>query len=366
MGIISKKYQICLLLICFCGFRALAAQPFTKEYRIALVLPFKSVGYHGSLGEVMLDYYAGFRKAAEDLEAEGLKLKLFVFDSEKDSSSLETVFNHPDMKKMDIVVGPAYETGLKYAEKFCEKHHIVLVSPLKFYKPENDKTSIINFFVPDSVKIAAVATKAGRLNRGYQFYIATENTPKSREYAGYMKRALAKLKITKVKNIAWTGGAISSALLAKDSVVILSAISKSGAKESLKNAIKLKQHASVFAHIDWHNPSMNTFKVDEPQVIYPDVNFTRSDDSAAVHFRQNFIEKNYAEPSKYAFIGYDQATYLCYGLMTFGRDFVNHLPDAEYRGFINVIHLQNTPDGIQNVGLNYIVIKEEERREFEP
>lgn len=366
MGI-TLRYRIVFLAFCVCVAGILFAQPpHLREYRIALVLPFKSSGPHRDISDAMLDYYEGFRKAAEDLEEEGLKLKLYVFDSDKDSSSLETIFSHPDMPKMDIIVGPVFEKQMQYAEDFCRENDILLISPLKFYEPQNKKTDIINFFVTDSVRIQSMACKAAMWYKNYKFYIATDNSAKSKEYTEHLKIALNKLKVKNVRTLTWSGTSIPASALPKDSVVILSAIAKASAKDILAKAIKGKTHAMLFAHLDWHELAQNTFEVDEPYVVYPEVNFLDPSDSTAINFKNDFIERIYSEPSKYAYIGYDQATYLCYGLMTFGRRFIKHLPDAEYRGFINVIHLQSTQYGFQNIGLNYLQVIEEEQKEFEP
>jgi len=364
MGIkILRYFFICIGCI---ATGAAHAQPFANEYRIALVLPFHSGGYHGSLGEAMLDYYTGFRMAAEDLEADGLKLQLYVFDSEKDSNALNTTLYHPDLKTMNLIVGPVYDKEMAPTEKFCNLNGSVLISPLKFYKPASEETKIINFYVPDSVRIASIACKAANFYPGYKFYLATDNSTKSKEYLAIMKRQLTKCKIKNSKTLIYTGAAIGANALAKDSVVVLSSISSTSAKDVLLTAVNAKKNGILFAHIDWHNASMSTFEKDEPKLIYPESNFTNPADSAAVRFRTAFMNRTYAEPSKYAYIGYDQAYYLCLSLMTFGKDFILHLPDADYRGFINTIHLQNSKCGVQNLGINYLQIVEDERREFKP
>lgn len=366
MGI-NPRYKILLFVIISLLGNQLHAQTFAiREYKVALILPFKSSGYHGSLGEAMLDYYEGFRMASEELEDDGLHLKLYVFDSEKDSFALTNIFKHPDMKNMDIVVGPVYENQMKETEEFCVKNSCLLISPLKFCKPTNKKSEMVNFFTPDSVRIASIAEKAATLYPNYKFYLATDNSAKSKLYLAQMKRALLKQKVKTVKSLTYLGSPISASSLVKDSVVILSTIASTNAKDALAKSIANKKHAILIAHADWHNPSQSTFEINEPQILYPEMNYTSPSDSSAARFRRVFLEKTYAEPSKYAYIGYDQAMYLNYGLMTFGKDFIHHLPNADYRGSINVIHLVEGPYGIMNTGMNYLQIIDEERREYRP
>jgi hypothetical protein len=313
----------------------------------------------------MLDYYYGFRTAAEDLEQDGLKLKLFVYDTQKDSNSLNNTLDLPALKTMDIIVGPVYDKEMAMVEKFCNANNILLISPLKFCKPNLKDSKIINFFVADSVRIQALTAKVIANYPGYKFYLATDNSKKSKDYLGIMKRELNRQKKS-AKTLIYNNAPIAPTALPKDSVVILSTIATTSSKDILLKAVKAKNRGYLIGHIEWHSASLSTFGIDEPRLIYPEMNFTNPADSAASKFHQQFLNQKYIEPSKYAYIGYDQATYLCYSLMAFGTDFINHLPDAEYRGFINGIRLTNTPYGIQNTGLNFIQIVGEERIEYKP
>lgn len=363
MGI---KFRISLLLLLLTsGIGQLFSQMYEKEYRIALVLPFRSAGNQNSLSDAMLDYYEGFKMAAMNLETEGLKLKLYVFDCEKDSNALENSFRHPDMSKMDVIVGPVYESNLELAESFCVKHNIILVSPLKFYVPQNNQSRIINFFVPDSLRVMAIAEKSVRFFPKHKFYIATDNTPASLAQVDIIRKKLSSMKMGTPRILTYSKGKIGPVLNA-DSVIIISTIETTEARSVLTRAIKYQAHSYVVGYLDWHKPNQSVFNVDEPQIIYPEVNYVSMTDSAATFFRDRFFESYSGEPSRFAYIGYDHATYLCYGLMTFGRDFSNHLPDAEFRGFINNIRCVKSGPQINNLGLNYIQIVEEERIEFSP
>ncbi|MCC7299028.1 MAG: hypothetical protein IT244_11900 [Bacteroidia bacterium] len=358
------RLYIILLFSVFSGNQAFA-QLFSKEYRIALVLPFRSAGNQNNLSEAMLDYYEGFKMAAKDLEGEGLNLKLYVFDCEKDSMALQTAFEHPDMPKMDVIVGPIYEENLKVAETFCAAHNIILVSPLKYFVPESYER-VINFFVPDSIRVASIAEKCGRLYPNHKIYIATDNSTESKKQAEIIRRTLSAMKVGHVKTTYYANSKLSPIVAHPDSVIIISTISSKDAKSTLLRAIKYQAHSLVYAELDWYSPTQNVRGVDEPQMVYPEVNYVSAADSASIYFRERFFDTYAGEPSKYAYIGYDQATFLCYGLMTFGPQFCKHLPDAEYRGLINMIRLKDTPAGLINIAINYLQVIEDERIEYHP
>lgn len=347
-----------------CSVTAMAQPYASREYRIALILPFNTNGTHGTLSDAMLDYYEGFRKAAENLEAEGLNLKLYVFDSEKDTQNMDAILKHPDLPKMDVIVGPVYESPMAEMEAFCTKHKILLVSPLKFCKPASVRNTIINFFVPDSIKAYSIAEEAVSNFPKYKFVVITDNAGKTKEYANHIRSSLLKLGVKNPKILTHTGTTLPATSFPKDSVVLICAVPRLSLRDDLLKSIKSLKHFYLYGHPDWNGNISSTLDLDEDRVIYPEVNYVDNGDSSAVYFRNYFISKMYTEPSKYAYIGYDEATYLCYGLMAFGQDFINHLPNADFRGCINMIHLNPSSAGIVNTGMNYIQIVEEERRLF--
>lgn len=363
MGMITRVF-LCILLALTAN--QVRGQLSAKEYRIALLLPFKSEGSQNTLTEAMLDYYEGFKMATSYLENEGLRLKLYVFDSEKDSGSMDEILAHSDLKKMDIIVGPVYEKNLVAVEKICAKHRILLVSPLKYYVPQETNSEVINFFAPDSLRLGSIAEKCGRLYPKHRIYVVQDNTKKSQTDAALMRKELKELRLPFVKTATLINGKFTSPLVNSDSIILISAIATKDVKTTLIKAVKNRYQSYVVAYLDWNSSIGSTFEMNEPQMVYPEVNFVSYHDTFASAFRTQFYDQFYGEPSKYAFIGYDQATYLCYGLMTFGRNFSRHLPEAEFRGLINVIRLSLTDKGILNLGLNYLQIIEEERLEFAP
>lgn len=362
MGI--TRYSILILLIFS---QTIAAQPPTvkREYKIALVLPFHSNATGNPLTEVMLDYYEGFKMGVRNLESEGLNLKLYVFDCEKDSESLHTIFRHPDMKKMDVIIGPIYNNNLNYAETFCNKHNILLVSPLKFYQAKEKKSRILNFFVPDSLRCISIAEKTVQFFPGFKYVIVNDNSTESQAQAVFIKQRIYEITHKMPRTIIYSSGKLASSVYG-DSTILISTVVSKEAKPVLEKAIKYMAHSYIMAQMNWHNSSQSTFEIDEPRIIYPEVNFVSHSDTDATQFRNRFFEDYYGEPSKYAFIGYDQASFIGYNLLAFGETFDENIPDAEYRGLIGVLRLKKSERGFVNLGLNFIQIIEEERREFSP
>lgn len=358
------------MLLLFSGIFALgilhAQQPHKREYRVALLLPFKTTGYHGNVGEAMMDYYEGFSMALQELESEGLRARLYVFDSEKDSLGLEKQLEHPDMDKMDIIVGPVYEEGLKKTEAFCAKHGILHISPLKYYKPASAAATTINFFTPDSLRVATVVREAYRLFPKHRFYIITDGSAAAKPNAVMMKRICAELRMPNYKTLNLAGGKLNPAITRTDSIVLLCAIPTIGAKTTLENQLKTKKQSWLIAHHEWHGNIKSVAGINELKTIYPEMTVLTPGDTMIRAFSDAFNDKYYADPSKYAYIGYDQARYMAYGLMAFGDSFWRHTLGLEYTGFINHIRLEKRDAEYINCGMHMIRIADGKREEYEP
>lgn len=323
-----------------------------KEYRIALILPFASKGRRKNLSEVMLDYAAGFKLGLKKLEAEGLKCKLYVFDNEKDSAYIDVVLRHPDMPKMDLIVGPIYDEDVAKTNAFCAKYGITLVNPLRYFNNNNSGHTMINFFPSEAQQMKAVAKKLVMKYPKHVFYVAKDLTEGSETLAKSAREELKLANVTVGNDLVLSNGVLDGKIWRNDSVIVISA-SLSDEMQDILNTTLLNMPSSYgVAHFD-KNKGIKTPKL-YGKMLFPDLyNYDKSD-STSHQFYTNFYKQQYGAPSKYGSIGYDQSTYLGYSLMAFGTDFINHLPNATYVGIRNSIFLNETDDGnITNYGMYF-------------
>ena len=90
--------------------------------KAAIVLPFQE-------DKRMVEYYEGFLMAVDSLKRTGTSLDLYVYDSGKDVSTLNTILAKNEMKKMDVIFGPMHQNQIKPLSDFAEKNNIRLVIP---------------------------------------------------------------------------------------------------------------------------------------------------------------------------------------------------------------------------------------------
>jgi hypothetical protein len=77
-----------------------------------------------------------------------------------------------------------------------------------------------------------------------------------------------------------------------------------------------------------------------------------------------YVEKNFGEPSRFAFQGYDQMLFLGYGLMFGGNSFLTTLPNSNSVGFINTFRPYRIGKRFYNIGVRLISLENHEQKLF--
>lgn len=108
-----------------------------KPIKMALLLPFFKDGgdttaRQKAFAALSLDYLAGVRAAVDSLEKSGnIMFDLYIEDTELDSSIVENILNKPAFKDMDIIIGPAFASGVDMALYLLANRNTVLYLPFE-------------------------------------------------------------------------------------------------------------------------------------------------------------------------------------------------------------------------------------------
>jgi len=77
-----------------------------------------------------IEFYEGALLAVESLQKNGLSINLSVFDTERDSSTVQRIIDNGGLRDMDLIIGPAYTHNLRMVAEYGEDRRIPVVSPL--------------------------------------------------------------------------------------------------------------------------------------------------------------------------------------------------------------------------------------------
>ena len=114
-----------------------------KKYKVAFMVPL----YLNEMGKLdvgkedapkaqkarslsFLQYYEGFMMAVRDLEKEGLKLDLKVFDVTDNVSTAERALAEIEGQEYDLIVGPFFGKSFAVIEDYAKSMGITMVNPL--------------------------------------------------------------------------------------------------------------------------------------------------------------------------------------------------------------------------------------------
>lgn len=101
-----------------------------NSIKAAVILPFFD-GVPSSDAQRMVEYYEGFLIAVDSLKRNGTSIDLYTYNSGPESAPINGILAKEELKKMDIIFGPLYQSHLKPLAEFAQKNHIRLVVPFK-------------------------------------------------------------------------------------------------------------------------------------------------------------------------------------------------------------------------------------------
>ena len=104
-----------------------------EEYQIAILLPFfleKGQGYSQYVSDLSTEFYMGAQLAIDSLSKLGLKAKVFVYDTQNDSSSIKLILKKAEFATVDMIIGPLFPDKMGIVAKWCKEKKVKFVCPV--------------------------------------------------------------------------------------------------------------------------------------------------------------------------------------------------------------------------------------------
>ena len=125
--------------------------------RIALLLPFctETVKRDANLNRFM-EFYQGVLLALKQLQDEGMRFDLYVYDTDKIDTRMPGILARPEMRNIDAIIGPAYPSQVDMAAEFAKENKIAMIVPFTSKVKDIDNNPYILQFNPtdDLVNLA--------------------------------------------------------------------------------------------------------------------------------------------------------------------------------------------------------------------
>jgi len=340
-----------------------------KTYRVALLLPFQAhlpvdtittdKPQFSRLSEMALDFYQGFRLAADTLARQGMNLQLKVYDTRNQAPRVKTLAERLQRQQVDLVVGPAYDRHVRAVAKILEADGIPVVSPLSSTLKVAEHPNLVQAIPGKTQKNTRLATIINQRFPGARVIFAHSGsvsdlqqvqTIKSRLEAraggDYLERLVVSqeelAKTDRLQEALVKPGPEVVVLVGEDQVFINDLVSKlHGFRDSAVSILSaqslLESQTLEYAYLEALNLTM-------AEVRYP-----RYQDTATQLFIRRHRQRFHREPSPFAFQGYDMGRYFLRKLWHNGPFFLRSLPGpAVQETTLGFAFRKNQDGGYQN------------------
>ncbi|MDR2841385.1 MAG: LysM peptidoglycan-binding domain-containing protein [Paludibacter sp.] len=100
-----------------------------SSIKIAFLLPYMLQNLKDATNDRFLEFYAGALLAISEARQQGVKFKIYAYDTEKSESKIMEILAQPELKKVDLIVGPAYSNQIQAISDFAKNNNINTLIP---------------------------------------------------------------------------------------------------------------------------------------------------------------------------------------------------------------------------------------------
>ncbi|MBR1627430.1 MAG: hypothetical protein IJ681_09855 [Bacteroidales bacterium] len=280
-----------------------------------------------------ISFYEGARIALDNLEKQGYKVSLYVFDvGENDEKKMPPALNYEPMKDMDLIISLVFRQNFALVSSFCTIHKIPLVNPMS-----QDESILNNPYVfklqPSTYDVYSSLLKYIRTKHSQdRIIVIYDDKFVAANVIDFWKEELPKVsdKWT-ILNYRKSAVKLKNYISKNDTNFVINLTdkpakneNKSYAQELLNTLRQTKCNIELFASYDWLDFVGNDYKTLQDMNLhfpltyyndYTNVNFT----DFVELYRDNFK----GEPDKiYASLGFDIINYFIPSLKKNGKDFI--------------------------------------------
>ncbi|MCB9173324.1 MAG: LysM peptidoglycan-binding domain-containing protein [Flavobacteriales bacterium] len=296
-----------------------------------------------------VEFYQGVLLALDSLSNEETKFELYVYDTEgQDSLQTMKVLAKPELKTMDLIVGPLYASNFEKAAEFASKHNIPIVSPVK----QSNKVLLGNETV-----FKVIPSRSSSVNQLVKLVVDSFNTDNliAIQYQNNTESALVDAYVKEYNAAVLKRNDTSRYSPMKKVVVTKSEEVVSHLKINANNVIFLPSTNSTFitnlfialtAKLntkEYKNCTITLIGLEEwlqfdnidieyfqtLNVHIPINQFVDYDDEFTKSVVSGYYQKTETYPTNNSLLGYDVASYFCSNLLKYGKVYVGNTSDVK-------------------------------------
>ncbi len=311
-------------------------------YKIALFFPFflkETSPYSPNRRyQFVYDMYEGMKIAQEQLENEGIKIKLFAFDTERNDNVIAQFIQKQANSEIDLIMGPIYPNNFKSLLPLAETKKINIVNPfandISIYQSNPYVFFAESSYQTQGKKTAEFAAQNFIGKKAYVYYgrniedslsaFAHKETLEKSNFQVYLRPIDSRTIFQRFTNDITSISKTDSAhifISTSEEAVALNLISATQAARRILPIIAPEAWLS-FEQIPYE-------KYQQAEVYFFSSNYVRTNKDAK-NFQKEYITRSNMMPSKFAYLGYEMMYYFGKILSKYGINFQNTIKQVDY------------------------------------
>lgn len=326
------------------------------QFKVAVMLPLflqensltkNSGNYYKNSGR-FYEFYNGLLLASKKLKEEGVSVEFYIKDTKADTKTVRDILAGPQMKEMDLIIGPVYSENFKLASNFAKENRINIVAPFKqkyedlvvnnpyiFLANPGDETEIANIcrFLVSSYDKSIVIVHNGtedelKTVELYKRKLASAFSANSNQTEIVFKQVDYKAMGESAMEDALSIGLENIVIIpSRDMVFITNLATK-------LNYLTSKYKITVFGMYPWEQ--FESVEIDyllNLKFHYGTTNYVNKDDEKVKVFDYQYKTYFKDEPSMYSYLGYDVTYYFLNILKDYGKQYQFCLSSATNKSY---------------------------------
>jgi LysM repeat protein len=328
--------------------------------------------------KIAFEFYQGVLLALDSIEKKigKEKFKLHIYDSGRDTNNIADLLIKPEMKKMDLIIGPFYYSAFVKTAEFAKQYQIPIVSPVAI----NNKVLLGNPYVIKTQPSKTIQTTrfAEYVADSFRYDNVIIIQPADQEssstatlfntaYKNYLAQKHDSNTVSFPKVISWGTGGIatlnSSLSKEKRNFIFVPTASQIFATELVNSLSGLHESymVSIGGMENWlkyENIDIAYFNRFNLHVIKG--GFVDNENRATQNFQKEYVKKFSTYPGNYAISGFETILYFLENLNKNGKSFFQQNMEPSYNNiYVNFRFLKTGPEsGFENTACTILYYKE--------
>jgi len=313
-------------------------KPTKNSVKIAFLLPFMlDAKKPDPTADKFFEFYQGALLAIDVLKKQGISVDIYTYDTDKTVKKIDSLLQRPELKTVDLLIGPAYTDQVKSVANFAKANKIRLVIPFSAKtEATNNNEFVYQANTRQDVMDEEIANLFASTFKDKNIVFLKFNDGSQETYEDIYKFSIQKLTANStpyatvtLSNEDIAAYSIDNDLrIDKDNIVFLMTSNSATLAQITNNLNKSNRDFSYFGLSAW------------TQLKIQDAIFARTTYIGTPFFvdyqektTKNFFKKyvdNFGSESlrvtpHYNLLGYDIVLYFVAGLNKYGNDFENSL-----------------------------------------